>query len=71
MKAFVTLRFEIGIPEPNTPEQFAQWALEDAAGFLLARPTLEERLPYEVAVTTEECQIAKRAGGGNAKHVEG
>ena len=57
MKAFFTLRFEIDIPELNTPESFGQWAKEDAPGFLLSRPRIEERLPYEVIVTTEGEQI--------------
>lgn len=57
MKAFFTLRFEVDIPEPNTPENFGKWAKEDAPGFLLSRPKLEERLPYEVIVTTDDLQI--------------
>jgi len=55
-KLYVTLMFMVDVPDDQDHNAFktlvAKWCKEDAAGFLLSRPTLEERLPTAVVVVT-------------------
>jgi hypothetical protein len=55
-KVYLTMMFVINVPPGEDPNFVAdtarEWGKNDAAGFLLALPTLEERLPVAVTAIT-------------------